>query len=182
MEWIELYKHLNNSVVNAYWEARLPKGYNKPGQNASSHEVESFIRDKYVYKRWIDLDVSADPATLWKNDKKKFDKYMKKLTKKEEDGGEEEDSEEDRKKKRKDKKKKKRAKDESEEEFEQPAPVKGPTIIAAPSKTKVPVSIDNLISFDSLPSSAPSGTTQSGFDGFSDFHDATPAKDGFEEF
>jgi hypothetical protein len=26
-----LYKHLNNDVVNSYWEAKLPKTYNKPG-------------------------------------------------------------------------------------------------------------------------------------------------------
>ena len=117
VEWVELYKHLNNTIVNAYWEARLPKGYNKPGQNASSNEVESFIRDKYVNKRWVDLDASADPATLWKTDKKKFDRYMKKLSVKQEDDGKD-DSEEDRKKKKKDKKKKKKAHDESEEEEE----------------------------------------------------------------
>jgi hypothetical protein len=26
-----LYKHLNNDVVNSYWEAKLPETYNKPG-------------------------------------------------------------------------------------------------------------------------------------------------------
>lgn len=27
---IELYKYVNNAIVNAYWEANLPKGFDKP--------------------------------------------------------------------------------------------------------------------------------------------------------
>jgi hypothetical protein len=76
---VEMYKHLNNTVVNSYWEAKLPKGYNKPGQNASSQEVEQFIRDKYINKRWVENIKAGDPAWLYWNDRKKFDKYLKKL-------------------------------------------------------------------------------------------------------
>ena len=79
-EMVEMYKHVNNTIINAYWEANLPSNYNKPGQNASSHEVESFIRDKYINKRWIDTSMSADPAFLYWNDRKKFDKYIKRIT------------------------------------------------------------------------------------------------------
>jgi len=78
-EMVEMYKHLNNTVVNSYWEAKLPKGYNKPGQNASSQEVEQFIRDKYINKRWVENIKAGDPAWLYWNDRKKFDKYLKKL-------------------------------------------------------------------------------------------------------
>ncbi len=77
---VEMYKNLNNSLVNAYWEAKLPKNYNKPGQNASSHEVEQFIRDKYIHKKWVENPMVGDPAYLYWNDRKKFDKYIKKLT------------------------------------------------------------------------------------------------------
>ena len=78
-EMVEMYKHLNNTVVNSYWEAKLPRGYNKPGQSASSQEVESFIRDKYINKRWVENIKAGDPAWLYWNDRKKFDKYLKKL-------------------------------------------------------------------------------------------------------
>ena len=104
---VEMYKHVNNTIINSYWEANLPSNFSKPGQNASSHEVESFIRDKYINKRWIDTSMSADPASLYWNDRKKFDKYIKKIT-----SGEESDDE---KKKKKKSKKSKKSKMESEE-------------------------------------------------------------------
>jgi stromal membrane-associated protein len=78
-EVVEMYKHFNNAIVNAYWEARLPQGFQKPGQNASGSEVESFIRDKYVNKRWIDTSLGTDPVTLYQQDRKKFEKYVRKL-------------------------------------------------------------------------------------------------------
>jgi len=77
-DMVEMYKHVNNAVINSYWEARLPHGYNKPSQNANSKEVEAFIRDKYVHKKWV--DTGADPAYLYWNDRKKFDKYIQKVT------------------------------------------------------------------------------------------------------
>ena len=73
---VEMYKHVDNAVINNYWEARLPKGYQKPGQSASSSEVEQFIKDKYVNKKWVDTQMSADPAHLYWHDKKKFTKYI----------------------------------------------------------------------------------------------------------
>ena len=30
-EVVELYKNINNIIVNAYWEARLPSNFKKPG-------------------------------------------------------------------------------------------------------------------------------------------------------
>lgn len=79
-EMVEMYKHMNNAIVNAYWEARLPRNYQKPGQNATSQQVADFIRDKYVNKKWIDVDMSADPATLYWHDRKKFDKFVRRVT------------------------------------------------------------------------------------------------------
>lgn len=64
-EMVEMYKHFNNTIVNSYWEAKLPRNFTKPGQNANSHEVESFIRDKYVNRRWVDTKMGDDPATLF---------------------------------------------------------------------------------------------------------------------
>ena len=120
-EMVEMYKHFNNAIVNAYWEAKLPKGYNKPVQGASSSEVESFIRDKYVNKRWIDTKLSADPVTLYNQDRKKFERYVKGLT----EGNREESEEETEKKHKKHKKSKKSKKDRAvSESEEEDAPVK----------------------------------------------------------
>lgn len=127
-EMVEMYKHVNNTIINAYWEANLPSNYNKPGQNASSHEVESFIRDKYINKRWIDTSMSADPAFLYWNDRKKFDKYIKKIT-----SGQlaADESEDDKKKKKKSKKSKKSKKDSEDEESDEEAASK--TCMSPPS-------------------------------------------------
>jgi hypothetical protein len=175
---VEMYKHVNNTIINAYWEARLPNGYNKPGQNASSHEVESFIRDKYINKRWVDTSMSADPAYLYWNDRKKFDKYIKKLTT---EGGSaagadaEEDSDDGKKKKKKSKKSKKSKKDHSDESEEEVMPgekskgLKPPTSITASIPHKVAAPLDDLINLDA-PSVNTKPTTSTGFDmGFTDF-------------
>jgi len=114
-EMVEMYKYVNNSIINAYWEANLPPHFNKPGQSASSHEVESFIRDKYINKRWVD-NGTPDPATLYWNDRKKFDKYIKKLTSGETGGAPAAESDSEKKKKKKSKKSKKSKKDSEDEE------------------------------------------------------------------
>jgi len=143
---VEMYKHVNNAIINSYWEANLPSNYNKPGQNASSHEVESFIRDKYINKRWIETSMSADPASLYWNDRKKFDKYIKKIT-----SGEE--SEDDKKKKKKSKKSKKSKMESDEEESEEEAPAsKGLKAPPSAAVQSVPVmkaaAIDDLINLN----------------------------------
>lgn len=127
-EMVEMYKHVNNTIINAYWEANLPSNFNKPGQNASSHEVESFIRDKYINKRWIDTSMSADPAFLYWNDRKKFDKYIKRITSGQSAADE---SEDDKKKKKKSKKSKKSKKDSEDEESDEEAASK--TCMSPPS-------------------------------------------------
>jgi len=157
-EMVEMYKHVNNTIINSYWEAKLPANYHKPGQNASSHEVESFIRDKYINKRWADTTMSADLASLYWNDRKKFDKYIKKLT----SGGSgdtgaanEEDSEDDKKKKKKSKKSKKSKKDsedeESSEEIVASKGIKAPVPMQAPPAAKKQPTvaiIDDLINLN----------------------------------
>jgi hypothetical protein len=117
---VEMYKHLNNTIVNSYWEAKLPKGYNKPGQSASSQEVEQFIRDKYINKRWVENIKAGDPAWLYWNDRKKFEKYVKKLQEGAAEQADEEDEEEEPKKKSKKSKKSKKHQSESEEEEDEP--------------------------------------------------------------
>jgi len=55
----------------------LPKGYRKPGSNASNHEVTEFMTNKYVNKKWADNDNwSHDPAWLFENKPSKFKKYV----------------------------------------------------------------------------------------------------------
>jgi hypothetical protein len=107
--------------------------------------VESFIRDKYINKRWVDTSMSADPAFLYWNDRKKFDKYIKKLTTEGPSGGtgpdEEEESDEDKKKKKKSKKSKKSKKDHSDESEEEVMPGDKVRAINKPPTTAVATSI-----------------------------------------
>lgn len=74
-ELVEMYKHVNNALINSYWEARLPRTHDKPGPGTSPNDVEAFIRDKYINKKWIDTNAKADPANLYWNDRKSFEKY-----------------------------------------------------------------------------------------------------------
>jgi hypothetical protein len=65
-------------LVNSYWEKNLPANYRKPPSNASNHEVTEFMTNKYVHKKWANNeDWSNDPAWLFENKPKKFEKYCK---------------------------------------------------------------------------------------------------------
>ena len=184
-EMVEMYKHVNNAIINTYWEARLPKGYNKPGQNATSNEVESFIRDKYLNKRWVDVDMSADPANMYWNNRKRFDKFIKKVTSQGDADGDEQSDDSSHKKKKKSKKDKKHKKnkdadsDEEEEEVMPSIKTQAPKII--PKQVAPAAPITDLINLDSMPASKPSGSV---IDGFSEFQDADPMKstDDFSDF
>lgn len=98
---VESYAAVNNVLINAYWEANLPRNYQKPGPNASGHEVTSFLTDKYVNKRWVDKDMKHDPMYLFENKRSRFDKFVKRHYQQEGSGSEEE-SDQDAKPKKKD--------------------------------------------------------------------------------
>ena len=68
---------LTNNLVNSYWEANLPSSTNKPGPNASSNEVNRFLTDKYVNKKWVNTDMKYDPVYMYENKKNKFDRWVK---------------------------------------------------------------------------------------------------------
>ena len=56
----------------------MPGNYRKPPSNASNHEVTEFLTNKYVHKKWANNeDWSNDPAWLFENKPKKFEKYVK---------------------------------------------------------------------------------------------------------
>lgn len=61
-DWVRIFDQLDNEVANRYWERNLPAGHRKPNESSTSFEVESFIRDKYEFKRWI-ADGEPDPVT-----------------------------------------------------------------------------------------------------------------------
>jgi len=63
-------------MVNFYWEKNLPKNFKKPGPNASNFEVTEFMTNKYVNKKWADENWSHDPAWLYENKPKKFEKFV----------------------------------------------------------------------------------------------------------
>tara|TARA_B110000285_G_scaffold137814_1_gene154360 strand:+ start:461 stop:895 length:435 start_codon:yes stop_codon:yes gene_type:complete len=64
-------------MVNAYWEANMPKTMRKLDSNASNQEVTQFMTNKYVHKKWASDDWNNDPAWLFENKQKKFAKYVK---------------------------------------------------------------------------------------------------------
>ena len=75
---MRVFQNLNNMLVNSYWEANLPSGFQKPGPNASPSEVTRFMTDKYVNKRWIDSKMKYDPLYLFENKPEKFKKFLRK--------------------------------------------------------------------------------------------------------
>lgn len=55
----------------------MPANYKKPDSNASNHEVTEFLTNKYVHKKWANTDDwNNDPAWLFENKPKKFQKYL----------------------------------------------------------------------------------------------------------
>lgn len=74
---VELFQSMSNRLANSYWEKNLPAGYKKPDSNASNREVTDFLTNKYVHKKWANTDDwSNDPAWLYENKPKKFQKYL----------------------------------------------------------------------------------------------------------
>jgi hypothetical protein len=86
--------------------------------------------------------MSADPASLYWNDRKKFDKYIKKIT-----SGEESDDE---KKKKKKSKKSKKSKMESEEEESEEEVTASKGFKAPPSSAAQPVPVKKTVAIDDL--------------------------------
>ena len=54
----------------------MPSNFRKPGQNASNFEVTEFMTNKYVHKKWVDENWGNDPAWLFENKQKKFQKFV----------------------------------------------------------------------------------------------------------
>lgn len=74
---VEMFQHMSTHMVNFYWEKNLPSNFKKPGSNASNYEVTEFMTNKYVHKKWADNDNwSNDPAWLYENKPKKFEKFV----------------------------------------------------------------------------------------------------------
>ncbi|CDW78188.1 arf gtpase activating protein [Stylonychia lemnae] len=170
VDLLEMYKHMNNALLNCYWEARLPSSYQKPGQNSTPSEVMSFITQKYVQKKWIDTGAKADLASLYKTDKKKFEKlkasYISGKAGKDESEEEESEDEEERRQRRKDRKEKKKAKKQQDEKPQQEKFQK----IQKQTQSKPSAPVEDLFSFDSVPQK-----NQILIDDFSDFQDSQTA-------
>jgi len=75
---VEMFRHLSNDLVNSYFEKNMPKTQRKPDSNAGNHEVTTFLTSKYVNRKWANNeDWNNDPAWLYENKPKKFEKYVK---------------------------------------------------------------------------------------------------------
>ena len=55
----------------------MGSSFSKPGPNASSNEVNRFLTEKYVNKRWADEDVKYEPVVMFETKRSKFDRFVK---------------------------------------------------------------------------------------------------------
>lgn len=62
-----------NQRVNEYYEAKLPPNYPHPNEQSTVSEMEKFIREKYVEKRWV-----ADTLDEEASNQSKQESYSKK--------------------------------------------------------------------------------------------------------
>jgi hypothetical protein len=58
---VEFCKAMGNVKGNRYWEAKLPANFRRPPSGTPNPELASFIRDKYVDRRYVATDVSEPP-------------------------------------------------------------------------------------------------------------------------
>ena len=72
-DWVRIFDQLDNEVANRYWERGLPANFRKPHESSTTYEVESFIRDKYEFKRWV-ADGEPDPVSAVLTGKAKVQK------------------------------------------------------------------------------------------------------------
>ena len=75
---VEVFQALTNDLVNSYWEANLPRGFQKPGPSANNTQVVQFMTDKYINRKWVDTKMKHDPLYLFENKREKFDKWLRK--------------------------------------------------------------------------------------------------------
>jgi Putative GTPase activating protein for Arf len=61
-QMLAIFEAIDNEIANTYWEANMPKNYNKPLENSTSHAVEMFLREKYDRKSW--KSSGPDPVTM----------------------------------------------------------------------------------------------------------------------
>lgn len=57
-----IFEAIENDMANSYWEANMPKNYNKPVESTTAYSVEMFLRDKYERKLWIGS--GPDPVSM----------------------------------------------------------------------------------------------------------------------
>eukprot|EP00877_Chromochloris_zofingiensis_P004375 jgi/Chrzof1/13939/Cz08g18170.t1 len=59
---VEFVKNMGNAKANSFWEAQLPDHFRRPPGGNPNPELASFIRAKYMEKRYAAAD--ADPPTI----------------------------------------------------------------------------------------------------------------------
>ena len=75
-EHIRNMQQWGNQRVNAYYEATLPQNYPHPNEHTPVSEMEKFIRQKYVEKRWMadkEGETAWNPLKQESSSKKKAD-------------------------------------------------------------------------------------------------------------
>lgn len=168
---------MSNRIANSYFEKNKPSHQQKPGPNASNHEVTQYLTNKYVDRKWASDDWSHDPAWLYENKPKKFAKYIS-WYKENCDGGVSVNAAAFEKKG-----KKGDSSDDEPPKKQGGFGLKAPTGFTAPKAAAAPAApVQDLLSMDSpAPAAAPAGSN----DLFNDMFSAPAAPkqdDGFSDF
>lgn len=64
MDQARLMKAIGNRLGNSYWESKLPKDFQRPG-NSNRSLMQAFIKDKYQIKKWA--DAGPPPHIVYKH-------------------------------------------------------------------------------------------------------------------
>ncbi|KAK8888637.1 GTPase activator activity protein [Tritrichomonas musculus] len=64
LEQARLMKAIGNRLGNSYWEAKLPKDFQRPG-NSNRSLMQAFIKNKYQIKKWA--DAGPPPHIVYKH-------------------------------------------------------------------------------------------------------------------
>jgi len=182
-----------NHAVNEVYEAKLPKAL-KPSLETDNYQLEQFIRQKYIDRKWYGAKKKPRPAKKDKKRDKKGSKSRRKYSSSSEDeesGSTESSSEESPepvKRKKSKTKKQQRKKSPKPKARTRAKASKTPQNLnkATPSKPKVqpqpkvqqPPPQRDLISFDDMQAIAPKPAPKRNSGGFDSFFDDAPTANG----
>jgi len=159
----DIISNIGNEKANAYWEFNLPEG-RKPGPNDTTYALESFIKDKYVNKRFVKKGAEPPTGKPGKKSKTKKEPEPKKVESEDEEVSSEEEVEQPKKQPKKTKK------TQESKATKKPSPKVTISEETKPKETKPkketnptePAKEDDILTFNNWAETIPTGTDDFG--------------------